>query len=86
MRIKPKYCYSSTQKQRSKSDYCGSQVHNRCGSKMDHNRVNINSLDNNCGSKGDNVWTIGSSQKDRHCGSKVDCKGWFNPRGSQVDT
>ena len=62
MRIKQNYSNSSTQKQRSKSDY------------------------NDRGSKGDNVWTRGSSEKERHCGSKVDCKGRFHPWGSQVDT
>ena len=77
---------------RSKSDFCSSQVHNTwtkkslCGSKMDHNRVNIDSPDNNRGSKVDNGWMRGSSQKDSHRGSKVDCNGWHNTQGSQVDT
>ena len=63
----------------SKLDYCGSQVHNtwtkksQCGSKMDHNRVN--SPHNNRGSKVDNGWMRDSSQKDSHCGSKVDRNG-----------
>ena len=53
---------------------------------MDHNRVDIGSLDSNRGSKLDNGWVRGSTQKDSHCDSKVDCNGWLNPRGSLVDT
>ena len=53
---------------------------------MDHNRVDIDSLDSNDGSKLDNGWMRGSTQKDSYCGSKVDCNGWLNPWGSLVDT